>query len=168
MLGTSLHYHNCCGMIVETEAYKEDGASHAVTRPNQGRLLRTTFGCLYIYLIYGMHYCLNITAEKNGVGAVLIRAIEPTGGLDEMRQRRNGKSGPDLTNGPGKLFQALGLDPAMHGREIGTDLRIYEPKRHNSVDIASSPRIGISRDTDLLWRFYIRGNPFVSVRKSNK
>jgi DNA-3-methyladenine glycosylase len=118
-LGKKLVHKNCSGIIVETEAYRDDPASHAVTRPKKGVMLRETFGRIYIYLIYGMHYCLNFTTEAQGPGAVLIRALEPLDGIEKMKARRKTDDLRNLTNGPGKLFQALALHPSLHFKRVG-------------------------------------------------
>ncbi len=162
LLGVTLTYNGCEGIIVETEAYKDDAASHAVTRPRKGVMLRDTYGCIYIYFIYGMYHCLNFTTEKHGTGAVLIRAIEPTAGTEAMKARRGVESLTDLTNGPGKLYQAFGFDPALHGKAIGENILLLRPDRQTSFEIVSGPRVGISKAVELPWRFYIKGNKFVS------
>lgn len=162
LLGVHLHFDGCSARIVETEAYKDDAASHAVTRPNTGGLLRETYGHVYIYLVYGMYHCLNFTTERTGAGAVLIRAAEPLTGLEKMMARRPVRRPADLTNGPGKLFQALGLTADLHGEAIGRRLRLERPAEARSLEIGIGPRIGISRAADLPWRFFIKGNPFVS------
>jgi DNA-3-methyladenine glycosylase len=82
LIGTVLVVGPCEGRIVETEAYTTDAASHSVMRPNKSEIMRTTFGRVYVYFIYGMYYCLNFTTDKGGAGAVLIRAAEPIKGLD--------------------------------------------------------------------------------------
>lgn len=165
LLGRHLIYGNCSGIIVETEAYRDDEASHAVTRPNKGVMLRETFGCVYIYFIYGMYHCLNFTTEENGVGAVLIRAVEPLTGLEEMKARRKADKVENLTNGPGKLFNAFGIDPKHHGEEIGNSIKTTKEHFVSDFEIISGPRIGISKAVDLNWRFYIKGNKFVSKIK---
>ncbi len=162
LLGKVLVYGKCSGIIVETEAYRDDDASHAVTRPNKGVMLRETFGCIYIYFIYGMYHCLNFTTEENGVGAVLIRAMEPLTGFEEMTVRRHVDKNQNLTNGPGKLFNAFGFDPKHHGEEVGSSIKITEDNSVSNFEISSGPRIGISKAVDLNWRFYIKDNKFVS------
>src|SRR5829696_7961310 len=88
LIGATMIVGSCEGRIVETEAYTTDAASHAVTRRNQAAAMRETFGHVYVYLIYGMYYCLNFTTERDGVGAALIRAVAPRGGIDLMIKRR--------------------------------------------------------------------------------
>lgn len=163
LLGLKLVYADCEGVIVETEAYRDDPASHAVTRPNKGRMLRETFGCVYIYFIYGKYHCLNFTTEKNGVGAVLIRAVEPIAGIEQMRARRQKSDRRQLTSGPGKLFQAFGLDPKHHGEEVGQSIRLSGFWKRNSFEIMQGARVGISRATELDWRFFVADSEFVSA-----
>lgn len=162
LLGSKLIYNGCEGIIVETEAYKDDPASHAVTKPRKGVMLRETYGKIYIFFIYGMYYCLNFTTEKDGVGAVLIRAVEPTAGIEQMKARRKTDKLVNLTNGPGKLFQAFDLSPDLHGEKIGERLKLERAFNPSEFEIAVGPRIGISRAVELPWRFFINGNKFVS------
>src|SRR6266705_754481 len=88
LIGTVMVVGSCEGRIVETEAYTTDAASHSVMRPRQSAVMRGTFGHVYVYFIYGMYYCLNFTTDREGVGAVLIRAAEPARGLKLMQERR--------------------------------------------------------------------------------
>jgi len=162
LLGMKLHYNGCEGVIVETEAYRDDAASHAVTKPNKGAMLRETHGCIYIYFIYGMYHCLNFTTEKEGVGAVLIRAVQPLLGLAAMEQRRQTNLIKNLTTGPGKLFQAFAFDQGLHGEQVGRSVFLRRYLKQSSFEIATSSRIGISKAVDLQWRFFIKGNDFVS------
>lgn len=159
------------GIIVETEAYVAaiDPAAHAyrgLTPRN-----RSMFGppChAYVYFIYGMHVCLNIVTEPAGeAAAVLIRAVEPTHGLDLMRLRRGSRiPDRDLCRGPGRLCQALGITLALDGARLSDpDLYIADaPGEAPSPPVATSPRVGISRAVDWPWRFYVPGNRFVSAR----
>src|SRR2546423_9862497 len=88
LIGTTLVVGRCAGRIVETEAYTTDAASHSIMRSRQAAIMRETFGYIYVYLIYGMYYCLNITTDREGPGAVLIRALEPARGVELMKKRR--------------------------------------------------------------------------------
>jgi DNA-3-methyladenine glycosylase len=162
LIGTTLVASGCAGRIVETEAYTTDAASHAVTRSRQAAMMRETFGHVYVYLIYGMYYCLNITTERQGTGAVLIRAVEPTGGIELMSQRRGTSNIRLLASGPGRLCAAFGIDLTLNGKPLGRDIHILS--REAAPPISASPRIGITRATELDWRFYETGNPFVSRR----
>lgn len=107
-----------------------------------------------------MYYCLNFTTERNGVGAVLIRAVEPVAGIEEMIKRRGTTDLKRLTSGPGRLCQAFGIDARFNGRPVGSEIKLIE--RAAAPQISSGPRIGITRATELEWRFYETGNPFVS------
>lgn len=160
LIGTVLVIGNCEGRIVETEAYSTDAASHAVTRRNQARIMQQTFGHVYVYLIYGMYYCLNFTTEREGVGAVLIHAVEPLKGLEQMMERRMTRDLRKLASGPGRLCQALAIDLSFNGKPVGREIRIKE-RVSNGVR-ETSPRIGITKAKDLDWRFFERGSPFVS------
>jgi len=160
LIGTVLVVGNCEGRIVETEAYTTDDASHSVTRPRQSIVMRQTFGRVYVYFIYGMYYCLNFTTDREGAGAVLIRAAEPTRGLELMRERRGSSDIRKLASGPGRLCQAFGIDLSFNNERIGRRIRVKT--RNTTPEIASSKRIGISRATHLDWRFYEADSPFVS------
>jgi DNA-3-methyladenine glycosylase len=160
MIGTFIGVGGCEGRVVETEAYTTDAASHAVTTSKRAALMRDTFGHVYVYLIYGMYYCLNLTTERGGTGAVLVRAVEPTRGIDLMIERRGTPDVKKLASGPGRLAQAFGIDLDFNGKPIGRDVRIKG--RKFAPEISTGPRIGISRAVDLEWRFYETGNPFVS------
>jgi DNA-3-methyladenine glycosylase len=161
LIGALLVVGRCEGRIVETEAYTTDAASHSVTRKHKAAWMRDTFGHVYVYFIYGMYHCLNFTTERDGVGAVLIRAVEPTCGLDLMKRRRGQLDPRLLASGPGRLCQAFAIDLTLNGREIGREIRLRNRLTQPPV-IASSRRVGISRAADLEWRFYEQGNPFVS------
>ena len=160
LLGAEIAFDGCRGMIVETEAYKTDDASHFKTRKNMGKTLENSYGQVYIYLNYGMYHLLNFTTEKNGIGAVLIRALIPIKGIKIMQERRKTKTIKNLTNGPGKLCQAFGISSDQNNKMIGESISLYE--RNIKPEIVRSTRIGISKATDLEWRFYIKGNEFVS------
>jgi DNA-3-methyladenine glycosylase len=153
--------------IVETEAYSQtDVASHSY----KGETPRTKVmfgksGHAYIYFTYGMHYCLNVVTGPDGYGsAVLIRAVEPLEGIDLMRANRKGdQNDQNLANGPAKLCQALNIDKRLNGHDLRVrPLRlIIKPAIDQSL-IAKTTRIGISQGKDLLWRFYLKDNRFVS------
>lgn len=160
LIGTVMTVGSCQGRIVETEAYTTDAASHSVMRPKQSIVMQQTFGHVYVYFIYGMYYCLNFTTDREGAGAVLIRAAAPTQGLDLMRDRRGTDDIRKLASGPGRLCQAFGIDLNFTGERIGR--RIKVKMRNTTPEIASSKRIGISRATHLEWRFYDPSSPFVS------
>lgn len=123
-------------------------------------MMGTTFGRLYIYRIYGLHRCLNVTTDRNGPGAVLLRALEPLEGADEMARRRGVTDATDIASGPAKLFVALGIDEALLGARVLDHFAIERPV--HPVRVAAGPRIGISRAKSLRWRFFERGNAHVS------
>jgi DNA-3-methyladenine glycosylase len=157
------------GRIVETEAYPiGDAAGHAY----RGMTLRNgalflSRGHAYIYLAYGTSYMINVSSEAVGVGAgVLIRAIEPLDGIASMQRNRMVQNLRDLTRGPGRLAAALDVDRRLDGIDLCSlgPLRIARDN-HAALEIGVSQRIGLSRETDRLLRFYVRGNPFVSGPK---
>lgn len=132
------------GIILETEAYRgpRDRASHAWRGPTPAtKLMFGPPGFAYIYLIYGMYYCLNVVTEGEGFpAAVLIRALEPVKGLDRMLQNRNGSS--HLTDGPGKLCQAIGIDQRLNGTDL-THGPLYITAGRPSKKVERGPRIGV-------------------------
>jgi DNA-3-methyladenine glycosylase len=159
--------------IVETEAYcgAEDKASHA---HNNKKTKRTApmfkeGGHSYIYLIYGMYYCLNVvTAAENKPHAVLIRGVEPLEGLNYIKENRQIKSSKteDLTNGPGKLSQALKIDKSLDGCSLvkNNALYIIDGGTEN-FEVGSSPRVNIDyaeEYKDKKWRFFIKNNKYIS------
>lgn len=155
------------GKIVETEAYggKEDPASHAyrgVTERN--KVMFEEPGHVYVYFTYGNHWCLNFVAhEQNKPGAVLIRAIEPISGIEYMKKFRNISNLENLCNGPGKLTKALKIDKKLNGIDITKEGELYVVNsEEKNFEVEVSSRIGIKKGKDKLWRFFIKGNPFVS------
>lgn len=156
------------GMIVETEAYTaDDQACHAFKgKTKRNAALFGPVGCAYVYFIYGNHYCLNAVSRdaQSCAGGVLIRALEPIAGIETMQQLRNQTNIIQLTNGPGKIGQALALTTAMSGHDLTHkgELYICAGKELNPQEIIKKPRIGISKAQDLLHRFYIKNNAFVS------
>ena len=154
--------------IVETEAYDEtDAASHSY----KGRTPRTDImfgpaGHLYVYFTYGMHYCCNVVVGEDGYGAtVLIRAVEPLEGEEVLREKRN-KHGVELTNGPAKLCQALGIDKELNGHSLAESPLKFVLKPEVTHGIVTTTRIGIRNERERPWRFYLKGNPYIS--KSHK
>lgn len=165
LIGAIIVVGNCVGKIVETEAYRTDAASHAAKFTERSRLMYETFGYCYVYFTYGMHYCFNITTERDGVGAVLIRAVEPIRGITEMVERRGIDEVKRLASGPARFAQAFGIDIQLNGKPVGREVKIRE--RNYTPPISSSQRIGISRAIELDWRFFETGNPFVSRFKAS-
>lgn len=159
------------GVIVETEAYlgADDPGSHAATRgiTARNRVMYGPPGRVYVYFTYGNHHMLNLVTEADGVaGAVLVRAIEPTGGVEVMRMRRGGRSGADLTNGPGKVAEALGISLEHNGIRLGGEITIERAPRVPDVEVVTGGRIGLTVGHDLLLRFCITGNGYVSKGKA--
>lgn len=156
------------GVIVETEAYlgAEDPACHAVF----GRTRRTWHlfgppGTAYVYRIYGIHWCVNAVTLPEGIGsAVLVRALVPRAGLTLMRSRRPRASRDrDLTNGPGKLCAALGIDGTHDGLALdGHVVRIVAGESVPDERVVVTPRIGITRGADALYRYLVRDEAHVS------
>jgi DNA-3-methyladenine glycosylase len=152
---------------VETEAYlgPEDAASHAAFRPSSHALFYGDGGHAYVFRIYGMHWCLNaITGRRGAPGCVLIRAIEPVAGVSVMAHRRGlATASPGLTNGPGKLTQALGITDRENGTDLTTGpLILAPPDGPRRFTVATGPRVGITRAADLPLRFWVVGNRYVS------
>ena len=159
--------------IVETEAYMgpEDKASHAYgnKRTKRTETMFAEGGITYIYLIYGMYYCLNVVTERKGKPeAVLIRAVEPLSGMKTIENNRDIKSKKreDLTNGPGKLCQALEIDDFLNGNDLTTNKELYiEEEKDENIEISKGKRINIDyakEYKDKLWRFYLKGSSFLS------
>ncbi len=156
------------GIIVETEAYigEHDAACHAaVGRTRRTEPLYGPPGNAYVYFIYGMHWCINAVTRAEGLpSAVLIRALEPLDGIPLMRLRRpKARSDCDLTNGPGKLCAALGIDRRMNGLPLQRyPLVIRAGDRASDSDVEITPRVGITQAADWPLRYLVRGNSFVS------
>lgn len=153
------------GRIVETEAYRaDDPAAHSFRgQTPRNRSMFGSPGLAYVYFTYGSCFCVNVVCEPEGVGAaVLMRALEPEEGLDAMAAARGRDR--DLTNGPGRLCQALGIDRELDGVDLLAGELLFleagEPVPESLV--ARTPRIGISRAQDLPWRFALRNNRHVS------
>ena len=157
------------GIIVETEAYRgpDDKASHTY---NNRRTSRTEIqfragGFAYVYMIYGMHYCFNVTVnEPAKPEAVLIRALEPLEGLELMKSRRRTQNIINLCNGPGKLCSAMGINMQTYGQDLCGE-KIYILDDDISLDIKTSPRINIDyaqEYVNMQWRYYADDNIYVS------
>ena len=154
------------GRIVETEAYVVgDAAGHAYRGPTpRNKSLFLDRGHAYVYLAYGLHFMLNVSSEISGVGAgVLLRALEPLDGIHLMRLRRAQTPLIDLARGPGRLAQAMGIGLRHNGLDLCAVGPLWLGDSVRPVgDIGRSVRIGISRETQRLLRFYERGNPYIS------
>jgi len=166
LIGATLLVDGVGGRIVEVEAYdQDDPASHGF----RGRTARTASmfgppGHAYVYRSYGVHWCLNLVcAEEERAEAALVRALEPTSGLETMRERRGLKAARGLCSGPGKLCQALGITRVLDG------LPLDEPPfelfaRDANPKLAVGRRIGITRAVEQPWRYGLAGSPFLSRR----
>ena len=127
-------------------------------------------GYLYVYFTYGAHNCCNVVTGKKGKGtAVLVRAVEPVSGIEFMiknrfgRKLKNDKEIFNLTSGPGKVCQAFGIDRSHSGIDLtGEEIFILENTRITNKEIGTSKRIGITRSTELPWRFFVKDNPYLS------
>jgi len=171
LLGRILFYRTTDGLlagrIVETEAYT--GAADAASHAFRGRTARNTVmfgpaGYAYVYFSYGMHYCLNVTAERRGTaGAVLLRALEPLAGIDLMRAQGDHGPEPKLLSGPGKIGRAFGLALRDNGRDFTRGpLGISAGTAIPDGQVAVSRRVGISRAVDFPYRFAVVGSRSVS------
>ena len=158
------------GMIVETEAYygEDDPASHAFrgATPRAGIMFGRA-GIAYVYFCYGMYYLLNAVTEKEGKpGAVLIRAIEPLFGIENMSRRRKTENKINISNGPGKLTAALGITLKDNGRDFtDADSGLNILDNINNFEISTSERVGISNGRDKFLRFFIKNNPYISYKR---
>ena len=164
LIGAQLYVDGVGGVIVEVEAYApEDAASHAFRgRTERNASMFGEAGTLYVYRSYGIHWCVNVACEEVGRGAaVLLRALEPTYGLAQMRERRGDVADALLCAGPGRLTQALGITRDCDGRSIVRPPFSLEPPRA-PVEVAVTPRVGITKAADLPWRYSVAGSRFVS------
>ncbi len=161
------------GRIVEVEAYSsDDPASHTYRGPTErNRAMFGEPGHAYIYFIHGMHHCINVTARYDTpAGGVLIRALEPLFGIETMQLFRGREKLQDLASGPAKLTQAMKIDKALYGVDMTRVGPLYiaagppgdSPLARAVIPVVATPRIGISKATDVLWRFVIEGSPYLS------
>ncbi len=166
LIGASLFVDGVGGVIVETEAYDQtDPASHSFSgQTARNAVMFGLPGRAYVYRSYGIHWCLNVVCREPGHGAVvLIRAIEPTAGIDRMRERRGLDSMRLLCSGPGRLGQALGITHALNGWRLDRKpFRIVARQHDAPVDVAAGERIGISKAIEQPWRFVLAGSPYLS------
>jgi DNA-3-methyladenine glycosylase len=165
-----LNRRSLAGKIVETEAYvgPHDLACHA----SKGHTPRTAVmfgeaGHVYIYMIYGFHFCLNVVTERVGYpAAVLIRAVEPLENVETMRRLRGSpERDTDIASGPGKLCKAMSIDKKLNGEDLLGRTLWIEERKFDTGTILTSPRVGVDyagEYKDKPWRFYVSGNPHVS------
>jgi DNA-3-methyladenine glycosylase len=177
LIGCELRVGETAGVIVETEAYEEsDPACHAyIGKTARNEVLFGPPGHAYVYFSYGIHSLLNFVTEPEGfASAVLIRALEPTDGIEVMRRRRGRRSRAragasrfaleQLCSGPGKLTEALGVGLSLNGADLGEPpFEITAPSgAWSEVEVITGPRIGITKAAELPWRYCVRGSRFVS------
>lgn len=177
LVGCTLRWGKCAGIIVETEAYAavNDEACHTWTRPSARAFVAANPpGAAYVYFNYGMYWMLNVLVKGGAEdGFVLFRAIEPVAGIAAMTRRRaknlksqipNRKSPAWLCGGPGRLAQALGVTGRDHGRDFcaGNGAGFFHAA--GAVEVVADPRIGISKAQHLPWRFTLRGSAHVSAK----
>lgn len=171
LLGRVVQFGECAGKIVETEAYlgTDDLAAHSA----RGMTARTRVifgepGHAYVYLIYGMHCCLNLVCEPEGLaGCALIRALEPVAGIELMRERRARQALKELESGPGKLTEAMGITRAKNGVDVTRGDLVVRRGPAEKFDVDVTARIGITKCVDWPLRFVVRGNEFVSGARAS-
>lgn len=163
------------GKIVEVEAYdgKIDQAAHTfIGKTKRNQIMFNEGGYFYVYFTYGTHYCCNVVTGKKDHGtAVLIRAIEPVKGIKKMIENRYGrdllneKERFNLTSGPGKVCQAMGINKSHYGADLTDDtIFIMDSQKIQKDMIVIAKRVGIKKSIELPWRFYIKDNPYVSKK----
>jgi len=164
LIGATLLVDGVGGVIVETEAYDQsDPASHTHRGPTaRNAVMFGPSGHAYVYRSYGLHWCLNFTCRASGHGAgVLIRALEPLAGIEQMQARRGLADPRLLCAGPGRLGQALGITMAHYGLALDRP-PFFVAAPDGPVDVVTGPRIGISKAVDAAWRFGLAGSRFLS------
>ena len=165
LIGCRLFFDGVGGTIVETESYeRDDPACHAyVGLTDRTETLFGPPGRAYVYLSYGIHSLLNAVAEPEGeAAAVLIRALEPTAGLEAMRARRGERPDGELCSGPGKLTEALGIGLDQNNADLGREPFLLLAPEGAAPAVVTGPRIGITKATERPWRFCAAGSEFVS------
>jgi DNA-3-methyladenine glycosylase len=164
------HGQTLAAKITETEAYlsENDPASHSATGPTpRNKAMFGQPGTLYVYKIYGIHRCINFVCGLSGTGtAVLIRASEPMKGIDIMKRNRGTDDVMKLCKGPGNLAKAFGIDTDMNFARLDTEeICVLDSEKIPAGDIVNTPRIGITKATGLLLRFYLRGSKYISGKR---
>ncbi|TLY01250.1 MAG: DNA-3-methyladenine glycosylase [Thaumarchaeota archaeon] len=158
------------GILVEVEAYRgrDDPASHAFRGETpRNRVMFGEVGKAYVYFTYGFHHCLCVKTERRGVaGAILVRALEPLEGIEQMKKNRGKEEVRELASGPGKLTQALKIDRRLNGEDLVRSERLFLARgKDTAFEIRDSSRIGVDRGLEFRWRYFIGGNQFVSRGK---
>ncbi len=164
LIGATLLVDGVGGIVVETEAYDQsDAASHTFAGPTaRNASMFGPPGHAYVYRSYGLHWCLNLVCREAGHGAgVLIRALEPTMGIEQMAARRRMAEVRLLCAGPGRLGQALGITHAHDGLALDRPPFLVAAPQPG-IDVATGPRIGISKAVDAPWRYGLAGSRFLS------
>lgn len=166
LIGCTLLHAGVGGTIVETEAYeRDDPACHAYAGPTaRNAPLFGPPGMTYVYLCYGIHSMFNLVTEAEGTAAaVLIRALEPTAGIEAMRERRAAADLRALCSGPGKICQALGIELGQTGMDaLAAPFRVLGPGRGEEREIVAGPRVGLTKAADYPWRYCLADSPFLS------
>jgi DNA-3-methyladenine glycosylase len=167
LIGCTLFVDGAAGIIVEAEAYDAtDPACHAyIGKTRRNEVLFGPPGHAYVYLSYGIHSLLNAVAEPEGsAAAVLIRALEPTEGIELMRERRGREEIEELCSGPGKLTEALGVGLELNGADLAAPPfeLLARDSNWNGQQVLTAPRIGITKAAELPWRYCAAGSRYVS------
>jgi DNA-3-methyladenine glycosylase len=164
LIGTTLLVDGVGGIIVEVEAYHHtDPAAHSFRGPTpRNRVMFGPPGFAYVYRSYGIHWCINFVCEQEGsASAVLIRALQPTHGIQAMRRRRRLRDQHALCSGPGKLTEALGITIAHSGLPLdGPPIALHA--RAGKLEIVAGVRIGITKAVELPWRYGLKESKFLS------
>jgi len=160
------------GVIVETEGYtQDDPASHSFGgMSSRNRQMFMKGGIAYVYLIYGIHHCLNVVSGPEGSGeAVLIRSLRPVDGVRQMRENRGRGSDADLCRGPGRLCAAMDVDLSLNGESYihGGSLQLWIPKMMDGRPLLETPRTGVTKGSDLRRRFVLKDSEWVSGSRFN-
>lgn len=168
LLGSVLSHAGVAVRLTEVEAYAgpDDPGSHAFRRTPRSAIMYGPPGRLYLYLVYGMHVCVNVVVGPDGdPGAVLLRAGEVVDGMALARVRRPGAADRDLARGPGRLCRALGLSLSDNGIELssGPTRLVPEPSLDQGQKVLAGPRVGLRQAADRPWRFWLTDEPTVST-----